>query len=84
MAWRPCPFRIDNVYSVVKPFQNLGFEFKYGDMLRFIGDGYSHYDSTTIYNFVSEISGQNFQWRLHDDAPLEGWKELFHETPKRT
>jgi hypothetical protein len=43
----------------------------------FVGDGYNRYDCMTIYNFRSEGDGQNYQWWLHDDVPLETWKELF-------
>jgi hypothetical protein len=77
MSWRPCPFEIGHFYSVMKPFKSLQFEFSPGVKLVFVGEGYSRYDSMTVYKFRSVESEQNYQWWLHDDTPLDAWKEHF-------
>jgi hypothetical protein len=77
MSWRLCPFKVGRSYIVLQPFTCLLFNFEQGEKFTFIGDGYERYDSTTIYHFRAEDDRQDYQWRLHDDEPLETWKELF-------
>jgi hypothetical protein len=80
MCWRPCPFEVGRVYSVLKSFKSLSFEFTLGQRFTFESEGYNRYDSTTIYNFRSEKDAQIYQWWLHDDVPLETWKEFLEPT----
>jgi hypothetical protein len=77
MTWRSCPFEVGRVYSVVKPFKSLRFEFVAGKKYAFVGDVYNRYDSMTIFNFRSDEDGKNYQWWLHDEVPLETWREYF-------
>ena len=77
MSWRTCPFEVGRVYSVLKSFKSLDFEFVPGQKFSFVGHGYNRYDCMTIFNFRSEKDGKPYQWWLHDDVPLETWKEHF-------
>jgi hypothetical protein len=77
MSWRPNPFQIGKTYRVKKDFRSIQFQFLIGQTLNFTGEGYSRYDSATIYNFDDLNGGGNFQWWLPDDETLEKWRELF-------
>ncbi|MFL5328955.1 MAG: hypothetical protein ACJ8C4_08555 [Gemmataceae bacterium] len=47
-----------------------------GEIVTYQQCGYSHYDSTSIYAFTNEY-GVERSWWLHDDEPLEKWRDVF-------
>lgn len=77
MSWRSNPFEIKKTYRIKKDFTSIQFMFKAGQLVRFIGEGYSRYDSATIYNFEDVTTGENLQWWLSDDEKQTKWEELF-------
>jgi hypothetical protein len=77
MSWRPCPFQAGKLYRVKSNFQSLQFQFLEGQLLAYRGQGYSRYDSATIYNFDDAAGRGNFQWWLSDNEDPGKWKEFF-------
>lgn len=77
MTWRDCPFEEGRFYRVKRNFKLLSFDFKSGDRIVFKNQKYNRYDSSTIYNFRNERTGEDMQWWLHDDMPIESWKDYF-------
>jgi hypothetical protein len=77
MSWRPNPFKIGRTYRIKQDFRSIQFTFVSGQIVRFKSEGYSRYDSATIYAFEDTITGENFQWWLSDNEDESRWEELF-------
>ena len=52
-------------------------KFSEGEILAFVREFYSHYDSTTIFHFRNVQTEEVKEWWLHDDEPIESWKDYF-------
>jgi hypothetical protein len=74
LSWRPHPFIVGARYRSKKDFP--GFSGPLGEILVFEHDSYSRYDNCSGYEFRS-LSGENRVWWLHDDEPMDSWREYF-------
>jgi hypothetical protein len=79
-SWRPCPFSHSVVYTPKLDFTSALSTFRTGDRLKFIGERYSSYDSSTMYTFHSD-SGAQVHWCLSDDEEAIIWVDLFEVMP---
>jgi len=79
MSWRVCPFKKGQVYSVRKDHKGILDDFRRSELLEFVEESYSTYDSATIYVFQSadEENCKIKRWFLHDDESELMWLELF-------
>jgi hypothetical protein len=78
--WRQCPFLHSAVYTPKLNFTSALSSFRRGDRLKFIGERYSSYDSSTMYTFVSD-SGAQVHWCLRDEQEMITWMDHFEVIP---
>ncbi len=79
MTWRKCPFVEGAKYCVKQDFTLLAFNFLKGDILLFIRQAYSRYDSSTVFFFQNQRTNEEMQWWLHDEEPIESWSDFFEK-----
>lgn len=77
MSWRTTPFVVGQRYRVKVAFTSAFSHFTAGEMLVFRKQQYSHYDSSSVFVFDEETTGQKKEWWLHDDQPIESWQNYF-------
>ncbi len=80
MSWRKNIFVPGALYRVEQPFditRNATFSFAKGEVLRFQRYYYSHVDSETCYEFMSQIDGTLKYWALSDEHEADLWKNYF-------
>jgi len=70
-------FNIDTHYRVKKSFMSWQSTFIAGEVLDFVRDYYSRYDSSFVFQFKSRSDGQEKFWHLHEDDPKDTWKQYF-------
>ena len=78
-AWRQSPFVVGRRYQVRRDFTALRDSFGAGEILTFLRDAYSRYDSYTGYFFSQSDTQPLRVWDIHDDEDLAIWQELFAE-----
>jgi hypothetical protein len=64
-------------YRAKQTFTSGNSQFISGEVLAFERDFYSRYDSSFVYEFRSENDGTNKTWWLHDQKPVDIWREYF-------
>jgi hypothetical protein len=76
-TWRGSPLFEGQAYRVlvVAPSYPHG-DFSPGEVLKYYGASYSHYDNMSVYVFTN-ADGQERTWVLFDDQPLESWSSVF-------
>jgi hypothetical protein len=52
------------------------YPFRIGEVVTFLQDYYSHYDSLSVYLFRT-ASGEERYWALHDTEPVNKWQQYF-------
>jgi hypothetical protein len=79
--WRPSPFVVGRRYRVRRDFQSLRDAFRAGEVLTYVRDAYSRYDSYTGYFFSQPGASASRSWDIHDEEDLAVWRELFEAMP---
>lgn len=69
-------FEAGHRYKVTKAFASGATSFVESEVLTFESDGYSPYDSSFAYQFRDQ-SGATKTWWLHEDQPIDTWKQHF-------
>jgi hypothetical protein len=79
-TWRGSSIRVGGRYMTTKSVRSFPADESLceGEIVVYQGSGYSRYDPSSIYAFISE-SGPGRSWLLHDDEPIEHWLSLFAE-----
>jgi hypothetical protein len=75
-TWRGSPFVLGQRYRVIAPGPSYSGELAVGEVLKYFGAAYGHYDGVSVYVFVTDCD-QERTWTLYDDEPLELWSSIF-------
>ena len=67
MSWRRHLFECGKQYTVIQDAVSLHWEFRKGEIVTFVRSGYSHYDSSSCFEFISVPDATAKSWLLHDD-----------------
>jgi hypothetical protein len=66
-------------YRVLKKFVSLGAKAEPGDLLVYVEETYSRYDSAKVFIFRRVDGGDEVCWLLYHGQPLDMWREYFAE-----
>jgi hypothetical protein len=77
-TWRDSPLTEGKKYRVLKDFRQPQSIFKADEVLKYENAEYSRYDNSTMFFFKAK-GGHQKTWWLHDDEPVEKYKDLFVE-----
>ena len=72
-------FKVGKKYKVLKNVKGLHPDLFYnGEIIKFVSEKYSRYDSMTIYNFEAN-KGESKQFPISDETSKDKLKEYFSE-----
>lgn len=67
-TWRKHPFVSGQHYVACESFRGFGeSQFIVGEVYEFKGAAYSHYDSSTVFTFQSEVDRRPIDWWFGDE-----------------
>jgi len=79
MSWRKDVFKVDALYRTKREFVSGPSVFSEGEILEFESDSYSHYDSSSVFQFRNKDTKELKGWWLSDDQPVEIWNDYFEK-----
>ena len=79
MGWRKNILKKGTCYRAKVSFVSGPSRFEVGEVMIFVRDSYSHYDNSTVYEFLCKDAQESKGWWLHDSESPESWNNYFDE-----
>jgi hypothetical protein len=77
MSYNKPIFIVDKFYRVKQTFKSGSSNFQLDEVLVFVKDYYSIYDSSFVYEFRDTTAGETKYWWLRHDDSSSRWEDFF-------